>query len=88
MPATLAAFSSAQRVTLAGSMMPACTRSTYCSLTTSKPQLGLVSWVVFDDNAALEACVRDELAWRLLQRTPQDLGADLQITLESESIHD
>jgi hypothetical protein len=43
---------------------------------------------VFDDNAALEACVRDELAWRLLQRTPQDLGADLQITLESESIHD
>src|SRR5947209_14560361 len=43
MPATLAAFSSAQRVTLAGSMMPASTRLTYASAMTSKPQLGLLS---------------------------------------------
>src|SRR5436190_929895 len=42
MAATEAAFSSADRVTLAGSMIPALIRSVYCSVTTSKPSFGFV----------------------------------------------
>ena len=86
MPATDAAFSSAERVTLAGSMMPASTRSTYClghdveaRCSGSVSCRSRSSWTI---DRALEAGVVHQLAGRLLERPLEDLDADLHVRLE------
>ena len=67
-----AAFCSAERVTIVGSMIPALTRSTYLAgVDVQALALGAVADLV-DDDRALEARVVRELAERLLERAHDD----------------
>src|SRR5450759_3032491 len=68
-----AAFCSAERVTLAGSMMPALTMSTYSPVAASMP--GLEGGVVVEKVRNLEAGVHRDLLERGLQRQPNDVRA-------------
>ena len=70
-----AAFCSAERVTIVGSMMPALTRSSTSPVSTLRPwPFGACADRV-DDDRALEAGVVGELAERLLERAHDDLRA-------------
>ena len=79
-PATEAASCSAVRTTLAGSMMPASTMSTYSSVWASKPK---VSDFFVDDLAdhdrAFDAGVLGDLADRSLERLEHDVDAGLHV---------
>ena len=77
-----AAFCSAERVTIVGSMIPALTRSSTSPVSTFRPwPLAAVADLV-DDDRALEARVVRELAERLLERADDDLRARPLVALE------
>ena len=70
-----AAFCSAERVTLAASMMPALTRSSYSPVAALRPSVGGVEVAhPLDDHAALEAGVDGDLLERLLEGAGHDAG--------------
>ena len=80
-----AAFCSAERVTIVGSMIPALTRSSTSPVSTLRPwPLGAVR-TVFDDDRALEAGVVGELAERLLERAQDDRRTRLRSSSPSSS---
>ena len=70
-----AAFCSAERVTLAASMMPALTRSSYSPVAALRPSVGAVEVAhPLDHDAALETGVGGDLLQRLLERVGHDAG--------------
>ena len=77
-----AAFCSAERVTIVGSVMPALTRSVTSPVSTFRPWPGFAVADLLDDDRALEAGVRRELAERLLERLDDDLRTGALVTLE------
>src|SRR5260370_190151 len=87
MPATLAAFSSAQRATLAGSIAGLHQIDVLLAEHVEAPAGPGFAAQVLHHDAALEARIRHELAQRLLQRTPEDLSADLLIAIEPQLVH-
>ncbi len=85
-PAIDAAFCSAVRVTLVGSMTPAFTRSSYvsvCGVVAEVPLLRLPD--PRHDDGALGARVLRDLPDRLLERAAHDLDADLLVLGARES---
>ena len=74
-----AAFCSAERVTMAGSMTPAPTRSTYSPVAALRPMPASESTHLVDHDRALEAGVLRDLAERLLERAQDDAHAGLLV---------
>ena len=79
-----AAFCSAERVTLAGSMMPAVIMSTYSPVAALRPWPTLEVAHLLHHDAALEAGVDRDLLERGLERDLHDVGAGRLVTLELE----
>ena len=80
-----AAFCRAVRVTLVGSITPAFTRSSYCSVDALKPKLGSVLALdLLDHHRALGPAVEHDLADRLLAGAAHDGDAELFVALELE----
>ena len=77
-----AAFWSAERVTIVGSMMPALTRSSTSPRVDVQALARLRRPHLVDDDRALEAGVVGELAERLLERAQDDPRARLLVALE------
>ena len=77
-----AAFCSAERVTIVGSMMPLLTRSSTSPRVDVQALALLGRAHLLDDDRALEARVVGELAERLLERAEDDLRARLLVALE------
>ena len=70
-----AAFCSAERVTLAASMMPALVRSSYSPVAALRPSLGLSRLRFMTTTPPVEAGVHRDLLERLLQRPGHDAHA-------------
>ena len=79
-----AAFCSAERVTLAGSMMPALIRSTYSPVAALRPQPDFEVAHLLDHDAAFEAGVDRDLLERCLERDLDDASASGLVTFEVE----
>ena len=77
-----AAFCSAERVTMVGSMIPDLTRSSTSPESTFRPCPGRSRADLLDDDRALEPRVERELVDRLLERAQDDRGARLLVALE------
>ena len=77
-----AAFCSAERVTIVGSVMPALTRSVDLARVDVQALARLRRADLVDDDRALEARVRRELAERLLERADDDLRTRPLVALE------
>ena len=77
-----AAFCSAERVTIVGSVMPAFTRSVDLAGVDVQALARLRRAHLLDDDRALEPRVRRELAERLLERLDDDLRTRALVTLE------
>ena len=71
-----AAFCSAERTTLVGSMTPASTRFSYSSVERVEALVGLHLAHLRDDDRALEPGVAGDLPERLLERAADDRDAD------------
>ena len=79
-----AAFCSADRVTLAGSMMPALIMSTYSPVAAFRPWPGVQVADLLGHDAALEAGVDRDLLQRSLDGDLDDVRPDGLVTLEVE----
>ena len=77
--ATLAAFCSAVRVTLVGSMTPALTRSSYLSVAALYPSLPSASSDLLADDAAVLAGVGGDLRQRRPAGAEDDVVADVLV---------
>ena len=77
-----AAFCSAERVTLAASMTPAFTRSSYSPVSGVEAVGALEVAHLLDDDAALVARVHRDLLQRLLERPGHRAGAGRLVTVE------
>ena len=82
-----AAFCRAVRVTLVGSITPAFTRSSYCSVEALKPKLGFLFVLdLLDHHGAFGSAVQHDLPHRLLARAAHDGDAELLVALELERL--
>ena len=86
MAAIDAAFCSAERVTLAGSMMPAFTMSTHSPVAALKPSAVALGADLLDDDRALEAGVLRDAPGGLGQRVAHDLRAGRLVALQVELV--
>jgi hypothetical protein len=77
-----AAFCSAVRTTFVGSITPAVTRFSYLSFSALKPSSGPRPLHLGDDNGAFLAGVAGDPTNRLLDRSGNDLNADLLFAVE------
>ena len=81
-----AAFCKAVRVTLVGSMTPACTRSSYCSVEALKPKFGSVLALdLRHHDGAFESPVVDDLPNRLLASATHNGDAKLLVFFELQA---
>ena len=78
-----AAFCSAERVTIVGSMTPALTRSPYSPVSAFEALAGLQAADLLDHDRALEPGVLGDLADRLLERAADDLRARRLVGVEA-----
>ena len=82
-----AAFCSAIRSTLVGSMIPACIMSTYSFVSASKPCASVLGGLhLLDHDGALEPGVLHDPPDRLLERPPHDVDAGRLVARELEVV--
>src|SRR6267378_4904366 len=83
-PAMEAAFCSARRVTLAGSITPIFTMSPYSPVSALKPKFSSLESDLADHNGAFMAGVESDLAGRLFESAPHDACTNGFVIVELE----
>ena len=82
-----AAFCRAVRVTFVGSITPACTRSSYCSVEALKPKFGIgAGFDLSHYDRAFHSTIVHDLPDRLLASATHDGDAELLVSFELQPI--